>query len=83
MRQCAKLHDLGEGLLVLLLLLQGENKVKSYFIGFAQNIFFGKSLLFGRVPENNFLLSGTPNHFFYIYWTQVSVQPPDREQQQN
>ena len=34
LRQCAKLQDLGEGLIVIFTV---GNKVKSYFVGFAQN----------------------------------------------
>ena len=36
LRQCAKLHDCVLGIVVIV--LGGENKVKSYFVGFAQKI---------------------------------------------
>ena len=37
LRQCAKQQDLGKGLLGFGL-LRGGNKVKSYFVGFAQRL---------------------------------------------
>ena len=67
LRQCAKLQDLGKGLLWF---LRGENKVKFYFAGFVKNLTSKASheILLRRVLTNRLY------NLYFFYFLMYSLE---------
>ena len=72
LRQCAKLHDFCEVVIVVvvILLFRGNNKVPSYFVGFTQYIFNSHCVM--MILYTLLLLENTMNT--KIYWLKVAVK---------